>query len=231
MNFLIYKDYQFIPNKILNNNNFGRLSVSMLETGIIKSKINNFSKLKTIDTTYLESEESCIIREINWKIKYRIEKQKDQDSESFSFYVTPMCEDKIIAQIIPDNKKEALKYVCLIESEYKKQPKITQFDVKDYEDLLIKYTDADEKQEIIRLLEDKFNKASGFQKTEKTIENIVLDDGKFKISPIINKFQVYYLYGASGSGKSYIARDIAEGYHTLNPKNGVFLISKSILNR
>ena len=104
MNFLIYKDYQFIPNKILNNNNFGRLSVSMLETGIIKSKINNFSKLKTIDTTYLESEESCIIREINWKIKYRIEKQKDQDSESFSFYVTPMCEDKIIAQNVIKSK-------------------------------------------------------------------------------------------------------------------------------
>jgi chromosomal replication initiation ATPase DnaA len=134
--------------------------------------------------------------------------------------------DKIIAQIIPDSKKEPIKYVCLIESEYKKQSTNIEFNPEDYSDLLKKYDDPDEKKEILVLLENKFYKHAGIQKSEKTIENLTLDDAKFKIMPVFGKFQVYYLYGASGSGKSYIARDIAEGYHFLNPKNGVFLISK-----
>jgi len=134
--------------------------------------------------------------------------------------------DKIIAQIVPDNKKDPIKYVCLIESEYKKQSVNVQFNQDDYSDLLKKYTDENEKKEIIQLLEDKFYKSAGITKTERTNDKITLDDGKFKIMPVFGKFQVYYLYGASGSGKSYVARDIAEGYHMQNPKNGVFLISK-----
>ena len=133
--------------------------------------------------------------------------------------------DKIIAQIIPDNKKDPVKYIALIETEYKKSAPKIEFNQEDYADLLKKYTDENEKQEIIKLLEDKFYKSAGVPKSEKTIDKIELDDGKFKIMPV-NKFQVFYIYGASGSGKSYIARDIAEAYHMLNPKNGVFLISK-----
>jgi chromosomal replication initiation ATPase DnaA len=134
--------------------------------------------------------------------------------------------DKIIAQIVPDSKKEPVKYVCLVESEYKKQPTNIEFNPDDYADLLKKYEDADERKDILVLLEQQFYRHAGIQKSEKTMEKLTLDDGKFKIMPVFGKFQVYYLYGASGSGKSYIARDIAEGYHLLNPKNGVFLISK-----
>jgi chromosomal replication initiation ATPase DnaA len=134
--------------------------------------------------------------------------------------------DKIIAQIIPDSKKEPVKYVCLVESEFKKQSTNIVFNPEDYSDLLKKYDDVDERKEILVLLENKFYKHAGVQKSEKTMENLTLDDGKFKIMPVFGKFQVYYLYGASGSGKSYIARDIAEGYRLLNPKNGVFFISK-----
>ena len=134
--------------------------------------------------------------------------------------------DKIIAQIIPDNKKDPVKYVALIETEYKKSVPKIEFNQEDYADLLKKYTDENEKQEILKLLEDKFYKSAGVPKSEKTNDKIELDDGKFKLMPIFGKFQTYYLYGASGSGKSYVARDIAEGYHLQNPKNGVFLISK-----
>ena len=134
--------------------------------------------------------------------------------------------DKVIAQIVPDSKKEPVKYVCLVESEYKKQPTNIEFNPDDYADLLKKYEDADERKDILVLLEQQFYRHAGIQKSEKTMEKLTLDDGKFKIMPVFGKFQVYYLYGASGSGKSYIARDIAEGYHLLNPKNGVFLISK-----
>jgi chromosomal replication initiation ATPase DnaA len=132
--------------------------------------------------------------------------------------------DRAIAQIIPDNKKDDIKYVCLVENESKKSK--VQFNEDDYSDLLVKYSNKQERDDIVALLKDKFYKTLGVSSHDDALQKIVLDDGKFKIMPVFDKFQVYYLYGASGSGKSYIARDIAESYHQQNPKNGVFLISK-----
>ena len=54
------------------------------------------------------------------------------------------------------------------------------------------------------------------------------DDGQFQLvpSPDPTKREVFYIAGASGSGKSYIARGIAECYKKLFPDRGIYLISK-----
>jgi hypothetical protein len=51
---------------------------------------------------------------------------------------------------------------------------------------------------------------------------------KFQIVPPTeeDKRNVYYISGASGSGKSFVAGEIASLYRKLNPKNEVYLISK-----
>jgi hypothetical protein len=60
---------------------------------------------------------------------------------------------------------------------------------------------------------------------DKTIE---LADGQFQIlpSPDPEKREVYYVAGASGSGKSYFAKGFAEMYKKLYPEREVYLISK-----
>jgi len=54
------------------------------------------------------------------------------------------------------------------------------------------------------------------------------DDSVFQIvpSPDPKKREVFYIAGASGSGKSHIAKGIAEIYHQLFPSRQVYLISK-----
>jgi len=54
------------------------------------------------------------------------------------------------------------------------------------------------------------------------------DDSTFQLipSPDPSKREVWYIAGASGSGKSYIARQLAEGYKKLFPSRDVYLISK-----
>jgi hypothetical protein len=54
------------------------------------------------------------------------------------------------------------------------------------------------------------------------------DDSMFNLipSPDPNKREVYYIAGASGSGKSYIAKGLAEGYKKLFPQREIYLISK-----
>lgn len=54
------------------------------------------------------------------------------------------------------------------------------------------------------------------------------DDSQFQLvpSPDPNKREVWYIAGASGSGKSYIAKGIAEMYKKLHPSREVYLISK-----
>ena len=54
------------------------------------------------------------------------------------------------------------------------------------------------------------------------------DDCEFQIlpSPDPKKREVFYIAGASGSGKSYIARSIAEFYMKLHPDREVYLLSK-----
>ena len=53
-------------------------------------------------------------------------------------------------------------------------------------------------------------------------------DSTFEIipSPDENKRQIFYIAGASGSGKSYIARTIAQNYAKLFPERTIYLISK-----
>lgn len=53
-------------------------------------------------------------------------------------------------------------------------------------------------------------------------------DSMFHLVPNPNpkKRDVYYVVGASGSGKSHIARMIAEGYRQLHPGREVYLVSK-----
>jgi len=54
------------------------------------------------------------------------------------------------------------------------------------------------------------------------------DDSTFQLipSPDPTKREIWYIAGASGSGKSYIARQLAEGYKKLFPSRDVYLISK-----
>ena len=54
------------------------------------------------------------------------------------------------------------------------------------------------------------------------------DGGQFQIlpSPDPNKREVFYIAGASGSGKSYVAKGIGEAYKKIHPDREVYLISK-----
>jgi energy-coupling factor transporter ATP-binding protein EcfA2 len=59
------------------------------------------------------------------------------------------------------------------------------------------------------------------------ITQIELNDGLFKIYPKIdaNSFELILIAGACGSGKSTIAKNYAELYHDIFPKNDIYLIS------
>ena len=54
------------------------------------------------------------------------------------------------------------------------------------------------------------------------------DEGLFELlpNPDPKKREVWYIAGASGSGKSYIAKGVAAYYHKLFPSRGVYLVSK-----
>ncbi|AIW01859.1 MAG: putative packaging ATPase [Yellowstone Lake virophage 5] len=54
------------------------------------------------------------------------------------------------------------------------------------------------------------------------------DDGLFEVlpNPDPKKREVWYIAGQSGSGKSYIAKQLAGFYHKLFPERGVYLVSK-----
>jgi hypothetical protein len=63
----------------------------------------------------------------------------------------------------------------------------------------------------------------------KNTKNVDLDDdGQFQLlpSPDPEKREVFYIAGASGSGKSYIAKGIAECYKKLFPDRECYLVSK-----
>ena len=66
-------------------------------------------------------------------------------------------------------------------------------------------------------------------KKSQQLKEISLPIGnKFEIVPPTeeDKRNVYYIAGASGSGKSYVAGQIATNYKKLHPNNEVYLISK-----
>ena len=67
------------------------------------------------------------------------------------------------------------------------------------------------------------------KKDEASSKEIVLDDnGMFELlpSPDPKRRSVWYIAGQSGSGKSWIAKQIAMYYHKLFPSRGIYLISK-----
>jgi hypothetical protein len=53
-------------------------------------------------------------------------------------------------------------------------------------------------------------------------------DEQFELLPNTNpkKREVWYIAGQSGSGKSYIAKTLANYYHKMYPERGVYLVSK-----
>jgi len=63
---------------------------------------------------------------------------------------------------------------------------------------------------------------------QKASKDINLESGHFELLPSCDpkKRDVFYIAGASGSGKSYIAKGIAEYYQKLFPDRHVYLISK-----
>lgn len=63
---------------------------------------------------------------------------------------------------------------------------------------------------------------------DKTTKIDLPDDGQFQLvpSPDPEKREVFYIAGASGSGKSYIAKGIAECYKKLYPDRECYLVSK-----
>lgn len=63
---------------------------------------------------------------------------------------------------------------------------------------------------------------------EETHNEVNLEEGTFELLPSPNpkKREVYYIAGASGSGKSYIAKGLGENYKKLFPDREVYVISK-----
>jgi ABC-type dipeptide/oligopeptide/nickel transport system ATPase component len=55
-------------------------------------------------------------------------------------------------------------------------------------------------------------------------KEIKIKDGEIQFIPDI-KFRINYIVGASGSGKSYFASNLAEEYKLLYPKNPIYLLS------
>lgn len=64
------------------------------------------------------------------------------------------------------------------------------------------------------------------KKNEIDNKEVELEDGIFEPIIIPNKHNVFYMCGASGSGKSYLAGQVAKNYKKMYPKREVFLISK-----
>lgn len=62
--------------------------------------------------------------------------------------------------------------------------------------------------------------------SDKSIE--LDDEGCFELipNPDPNKRSVWYIAGQSGSGKSFIAKTLANYYHKLFPERGIYLVSK-----
>ena len=62
-----------------------------------------------------------------------------------------------------------------------------------------------------------------------TNKSVELDDsGQFELLSTCdpNKRQLWYICGMSGSGKSYVAKQLTESYHKLFPSRGIYLVSK-----
>ncbi len=97
---LLYKDFDFIPIEINQNNNFGNFHVRNVEIGKVNMVLNNFSYLKPENSeslNFIESRESCFVKDIPWIIRTRLEKKSDEDY--LAFYIAPKCDNKRINNI------------------------------------------------------------------------------------------------------------------------------------
>ena len=61
---------------------------------------------------------------------------------------------------------------------------------------------------------------------EAKTDKFIVHDGKITVVPRKDMFQLFYLCGACGSGKSHMALNIAKNYKKIYPKREVYLISK-----
>ena len=156
----------------------------------------------------------------------------------YSFAITKKYDkkDRIIAKI--NGGENDGEYIKLEENDKKTKKKpefMKHFSAKLYEKDLKQFRPS-ERQKMLVQLEEAFYK--GFQEDDiidnrlkpmykNVLENenkddeIRLDDGKICVMPEIDKFQLFYLYGASGSGKSYFMKEIATNYKKIYPKKFV----------
>jgi hypothetical protein len=71
--------------------------------------------------------------------------------------------------------------------------------------------------------------AEMFHQADQPETSIRLPPGShFKLIPTMNpeKREIWYIAGASGSGKSYVAKQLAEMYHKFFPDRDIYLVSK-----
>jgi hypothetical protein len=161
----------------------------------------------------------------------------------YSFSITKKYDkkDRVIAKI--NGGENDGEFIKLEENDRKNKKKpefIKHFSPKIYEKELKQFKPS-ERQRMLTQLEEAFYK--GFQEEDiidkrlkpmykNVLENenkddeIVLDDGKLSVMPEFDKFQLFYLFGSSGSGKSYFMKEIALNYKKMYPKREVYLISK-----
>ena len=90
---------------------------------------------------------------------------------------------------------------------------------------LARVSDGKSKGDILYLKDINPTRVAAASSGEKTV---ALKDGQFELlpSPDPKKREVYYIAGASGSGKSYIAKGLAAYYHKLFPDRNIYLVSK-----
>ena len=151
-------------------------------------------------------------------------------------------ENNVIVRIQKDGEKYSKNFIKFSEFDKKKSKKddiIKKFPIELYEKELSKLPKK-ERSKMIKLLEEAF--LNGYNnENEEDDENkellkkasedgekhnsVEIDDGKFTLTPIFNKYQLFYLVGSCGSGKSYLAREIIENYKKLYPKNEIYIIS------
>lgn len=153
-------------------------------------------------------------------------------------------ENNTFVRIQKDNEKFTKKYVKFSEFD-KKKPKtddiIKKFPIELYENELKKFSKS-ERAKMLKMMKTAFlngfnsvdekeeneEKKALIQKAEEdgeTSTSMILEDGKFTLNPMYNKYQLFYIVGSCGAGKSYLAREIIENYKKMYPKNEVYVIS------
>lgn len=149
-------------------------------------------------------------------------------------------ENNIVVRIQEDGKNFTKKYIKFEEFDKKNNKKtdiIRKFPIELYKSELDKFNKK-ERTKMLNLLQEAFyNGYNGDNENENDellkkvsddgnkSKDYILEDGKFTLCPLKDKFQLFYLVGACGAGKSYLAKEIIENYKIIYPKNEIFVIS------